>query len=141
MVRLPAQPTGPITLTCVPTLLRIHRRPVLLRAAACGLAVVVTGGVTAGCAGFNKAFGKREAIVHFQQGTPKSVRLAVRAACSHIPQARPEPLPTDKRLSDFVNDVRYRIDKASDAELAQLETCLSKFPSVSGVETPQDQNS
>jgi len=110
-------------------------------AGVCVLAAIVASALTTGCAGFNKAFGQREAIVTFQQGTPKSVRLAVRAACSHVPQAIPEPLPTDNKLSDYVNDVRYRIDKVSDAELAQLENCLSRFPSVRGVETPQDQNS
>ena len=77
----------------------------------------------------------------FRQGTPDSVRLAVRAACSHVPQAIPEPLPTDNKLSDYLNNVRFRIDNASDAELASLETCLSKFSSVVGVETPQDENS
>ncbi len=117
------------------------RRRILLRAVSCGLPVVLACGVTAGCAGFNKAFGQREAIVIFQLGTPRSERLAVRDACSHVPKARPEPLPTDKKLSDYLNDVRYRIDNASDADLARLENCLNKFRSVRGVETPQDENS
>jgi hypothetical protein len=30
--------------------------------------------------------------------------------------------------------VRYRIDKASDAEVAQLQQCLARFPTVSGLE-------
>ncbi len=111
------------------------------RAAAYALPVVLAGALTAGCAGFSKAFGEREAIVTFRQGTPDSVRLAVRDACSHVPQAIPEPLPTDNKLSDYLNNVRFRIDNASDAELASLETCLSKFSSVVGVETPQDENS
>jgi len=114
---------------------------VFSRAVSCGLAVVLAGGVTAGCAGFDKAFGKREAIVMFRQGTPKSARLAVRATCSHVPHAKPEPLPTDKKLSDYLNDVRYRIDNASDADLTRLENCLTRFPSVRGIETPQDNNS
>ncbi len=120
-----------------------HVRPRRLasRAVSCGLAVVLVGGVTAGCAGFDKAFGKREAIVMFRQGTPRSVRLVVRATCSHLPRARPEPLPTDQKLSDLLNDVRYRIDDASDADLSRLENCLTRFSSVRGVETPQDNNS
>jgi hypothetical protein len=111
------------------------------RAAAYALPIVLAGALTAGCAGFSKAFGEREAIVTFRQDTPDSVRLAVRDACSHVPQAIPEPLPTDNKLSDYLNNVRFRIDNASDAELASLETCLSKFSSVVGVETPQDENS
>lgn len=103
--------------------------------------VALIAALTAGCAGFNKAFGQREAIVMFRQGTPQAVRIQVRAACSHVPQATPEPLPTDNKMSDVLNDVRYRIDNASDAALARLESCLNRFPSVQGVETPQDANS
>ena len=136
----------------VPTLLsrRVLARPagrgvvrsrIFRRVGAVALPAILAGALITGCAGFDKAFGQREAIVTFQQGTPKSVRMAVRAACSHVPQAIPEPLPTDNKLSDYLNDVRYRIDKASDAELAQLETCLNRFSSVRGVETPQDANS
>jgi predicted Zn-dependent protease len=116
-------------------------RLLAVRAAVIVLPSILAGGLITGCSGFDKTFGQREAIVTFQQGTPRSIRMAVRAACSHVNQATPEPLPTDNKLSDYVNDVRYRIDKASDAELAQLETCLNKFPSVRGVETPQDANS
>jgi hypothetical protein len=130
----------------VPRLLadRFVPRPpgrLLLRAGAIALPLILAGSLIAGCSNFDKTFGQREAIVTFQQGTPRSVRLAVRAACSHVHQAIPEPLPTDDKLSDYLNDVRYRIDNATDAELAQLETCLNKFPSVRGVETPQDANS
>jgi hypothetical protein len=120
---------------------RVVRSGTFRRVVTYGLFAMLVGTLATGCAGFDKAFGQREAIVTFQQGTPKSVRLEVRAACSHVPRAVPEPLPTDHKLSDYDNDVRYRIDKASDAELAQLENCLSKFPAVRGVETPQDENS
>jgi hypothetical protein len=120
---------------------RIVRSGTFRRVAAYGLFAVLVGTLTAGCSGFDKAFGQREAIVTFQQGTPKSVRLQVRAACSHVPKAVPEPLPRSNKLSDYDNDVRYRIDKASDADVAQLENCLSKFRVVRGVETPQDENS
>jgi len=117
------------------------RSRIVRRLAAYGLPVVLAGALIAGCAGFDKAFGQREAIVTFQQGTSQAARIAVRAACSHVPHAIPEPVPTDNKLSDYLNDVRYRIDNASDADLAQLENCLSKFPSVRGVETPQDEDS
>ena len=116
-------------------------RRAVFRVSALGAAAVLAGGLTSGCSGFNKAFGQREAIVIFREGTPKTVRLAVRAACSRVPQATPEPLPTDGKLSDYLNDVRYRIDNASDAQVAKLENCLNRFHSVKGVEMPQDQNS
>ncbi len=116
-------------------------RRAAFHALACGVTLVLAGALTAGCAGFNKAFGQREAIVIFRAGTPDSVRLAVRTACSGVPQAKPEPLPSDGKLSDYLNNVRFRIDNASDAQVAQLENCLDRFRSVKGVEMPQDQNS
>ena len=63
-----------------------------------------------------------------------AVRLKVRAACSHVPQAVPEPLPTDHLASDIAYDVRYRVDHASDGDLAKLQQCLQRFPSVVGIE-------
>ena len=88
----------------------------------------------AGCSTFDRTFGKQEAVVQFQPQTPDSVRLKVRAACSHVPQAIPEPLPTDHLASDQANDVRYRVDHASDGDLAKLQQCLQRFPSVVGIE-------
>jgi hypothetical protein len=119
----------------------LKSRGTVSRVFALGAAAVLAGTLTAGCSGFNKAFGQREAIVIFREGTPKSVRLDVRAACSRVPNANPEPLPRSGKLSDYLNDVRYRIDDATDAQLAQLENCLNRFRSVKGVEMPQDQNS
>jgi hypothetical protein len=125
----------------VPRVLRVKRRRASSQLFAVGVATVLAGTLMCGCAGFNKAFGQREAVVIFQEGTPASARLAVRAACSHVPHATPEPLPSDGKFSDYVNNVRYRIDTASDAQIAQLENCLNKFRWVRGVEMPQDQNS
>jgi hypothetical protein len=33
-----------------------------------------------------------------------------------------------------MNDVRYRVDHASDGDLAKLQQCLQRFPSVAGIE-------
>jgi len=93
-----------------------------------------------GCAKFNAALGRQEAVVQFKTGTTDATRLKVRAACSHIPAAKPEALPTDHLASDILYDVRYRVDNATNAEMAQLEQCLQKYPSVVGVDiqTPGD---
>ena len=88
----------------------------------------------AGCSSFDKAFGQQEAVVQFRPQTPNAVRLQVRAACSHLPNAVPEPLPTDHLASDQLNDVRYQVNKASDGDLARLQKCLQRFPSVAGIE-------
>jgi hypothetical protein len=98
---------------------------------AAALALVLAG---AGCTTFDRTFGQQEAVVHFQPQTPNSVRLKVRASCSHVPQAIPEPLPTDHMALDLAYDVRYRIDNASDGNLAKLQRCLQRFPSVVGIE-------
>jgi hypothetical protein len=112
-----------------------------LRVAALTIAgsLLLTAGV-GGCAKFDATFGKQEMVVNFKSGTTTATRLKVRAACSHIPEARPEALPTDHLASDNLYDVIYRVDNASNAQLAQLESCLQKYPSVTGVDlqTPGD---
>jgi hypothetical protein len=106
-----------------------------LRVAALTIAgsLLVAAGL-GGCAKFDAAHGKQEMVVAFKNGTTTATRLKVRAACSHIPQARPEALPTNHLASDNLYDVIYRVDKASNAQLARLESCLQKYPSVTGVD-------
>jgi hypothetical protein len=58
--------------------------------------------------------------------------LAVRAACSHVPAAKPEPLPPHARSAGAAYDVRFLVSSASDADLARLEQCLGRFRSVQG---------
>ena len=101
--------------------------------------LLLTAGV-GGCAKFDATFGKQEMVVNFKSGTTTATRLKVRAACSHIPEARPEALPTDHLASDNLYNVIYRVDNASNAQLARLESCLQKYPSVTGVDlqTPGD---
>jgi hypothetical protein len=101
---------------------------------AAGIMLAALAPAVAGCATFDRTFGKQEAVVQFQPQTPNSVRLKVRAVCSHVPQAIPEPLPTDHLASDLASDVRYRVDHASDGNLARLQQCLQRFPSVVGIE-------
>jgi hypothetical protein len=108
------------------------------RAAALVLAVLLAGlvGVTAtGCSKFGKALGQQEEVVIFQSNTPNTVRLKVRAACSHIADVVPEALPTDGKASDELYNVRYQVSQAGVGELARLQQCLARFPSVTGLET------
>jgi hypothetical protein len=88
----------------------------------------------AGCAAFDRAFGKREAVVHFQPNTPAAEMLKVRAACSHLAAAKPEPIPRRALKADLPYDVKYEVSQASDAQVARLEQCLQRFPSVAGIE-------
>jgi hypothetical protein len=108
---------------------RSHR---LLPAAAAALAALAL--TAAGCASFDRAFGQQEAVVQFQPQTSNAARLKVRAACSHVPQATPEPLPTSRADAAVIDGVGYRVDNASDGDLAKLQECLQKFKSVVGIE-------
>lgn len=102
------------------------------------LALIVATAVAAtGCSTFDKAMGQQEEVVIFQPNVSNAVKMKVRATCSHVPNVKVEPLPTDHKLSDEIYDVRYEVGSASSVELAQLTQCLSRFPSsiVQGLET------
>jgi hypothetical protein len=124
-------------LAAVPANHRLHPRRwspgrrAVIAAALAGLVVLPL----AGCAQFDKSLGQQEEVVIFRDNTPKAVRLQVRAACSHIPQVSPEPLPTDGKASDELYNVRYEAASASTADLARLQQCLARFHSVLGLET------
>jgi hypothetical protein len=124
-------------LAAVPANLRLHPRwrppgrRAVIAAVLAGLAVVPV----AGCAQFDKSLGQQEEVVIFRNNTPTAVRLQVRAACSHIAQVVPEPLPTDHKASDELYNVRYQAGSASTGDLARLQQCLSRFHSVLGLET------
>lgn len=96
---------------------------------------VATAVAASGCSQFDKAMGQQEEVVIFQPNTPNSVKLKVRSACSHVPNAMAEPLPTDHKLSDEIYNVRFQVGNASDSDLTKLSTCLNRFPSVVGMET------
>lgn len=91
----------------------------------------------AGCSQFDAALGQRQAIVSFSQSTPVSQRLAARSTCAKVPAVTAQPLPSDVNSPYALQQVTFSITHASDAEIAQLETCLAKFPGVVGV-TLQD---
>jgi hypothetical protein len=98
------------------------------------VAAATVASLVAGCAAFDKAFGKQEQVVQFKDDTPASVMLKVRASCSHIPGAIPERIPPHPLAIDLPDDIRYLTSNASDADLAKLQQCLQRFPSVIGLE-------
>ncbi len=111
---------------------RLIRPPRAALAAAAAAGLLAAG--LAGCAKFDAALGKQWAVVHFQPSTPVAMALKVRAACSHVPNVRPEALPRSASGLDMIYSVRFRTDNASDANLAQLQQCLQKFPVVTGID-------
>jgi hypothetical protein len=103
----------------------------ILAAAAAATALCLAA---AGCASFDHAFGKREAVVQFQPNTSAAEMLKVRGACSHLAAAKPEPIPRHVLKVDLPDDIRYEVSQASDAQIARLTQCLDRFPSVVGIE-------
>jgi hypothetical protein len=106
------------------------------RLAGAGLAVLAAA-VLAGCSQFDAALGQRQAIVSFRPDATLSQRLTVRSTCAKVPAVTAQPLPSNLNSPYALEQVIFRIDHASDTEVAQLETCLAKFPAVVGV-TLQD---
>jgi hypothetical protein len=120
--------------------MRALRRVVGLRtaAAAASAAAAVT---LSGCAKFDAAMSQQEAVVTFKDGTPQAAMLKVRDACAKVPGATAESIPPSVNGTTGTYDVRYRVDQASDADIAELSKCLSKFPSVQGISLEQQDGS
>jgi hypothetical protein len=95
--------------------------------------VLVAMAALAGCSRFDAALGQRQAVVSFRSGTPVPQRLAVRSTCAKVPAVTAQPLPSDLSSPYALQQLTFQIDHASDADVARLETCLAKFPSVAGV--------
>ncbi len=113
------------------------RRRGLAAAGPAVVAVAVAAVALAGCSQFNQALGQRQAVVAFKPGTPVSQRLAVRSACAKVPEVKAPPVPSDLNSPYALQQLTFRIDHASNADVARLEKCLARFPSVVGV-TLQD---
>jgi hypothetical protein len=87
----------------------------------------------AGCSQFDAALGQREAVVSFTDSATLAQRMAVRTACAKPPNVVPQPLPSNMSTPYALAQVIYQINQASDADVAVLETCLSKFRTVQGI--------
>ena len=109
------------------------RTPATTAAGAVALALGLALG-TAGCAKFESALGQQWATVNFKPNTPVATMLKVRTACSHVPNVRAEALPRRPNTATMAGGVTYRTDNASDANLAQLQQCLQRYPSVAGID-------
>ena len=79
------------------------------------------------------ALSKQTAVVSFSSNTSVATELKVRSACSRIPNVRPAPLPGRRTVLNMLSAVQYDVTHASDANIAELDTCLTKFKSVQGI--------
>lgn len=90
--------------------------------------------LAAGCGRYGGKLARRELVVHFAPGATTAQHLAARKACTGIPNTTPEPIVANPLPSERVNDIRFRIDRASDRDLARLSACLNRQPGVVGVD-------
>lgn len=98
------------------------------------IAAMIAGAtVLAGCSQFDAALGQRQAVVTFTDSATLAQRMAIRTACAKPPDVTPQPLPSNMNTPYALAQVVYQINKASDADVAVLEKCLSKFPAVAGL--------
>lgn len=113
----------------------LGRARVVRTASVTAIAVIAVAGLggVAGCAKFNASLGQQWATVSFKPNTSAATVLQVRAACSRVPNVRAEALPRHPNPDTLMYSVTYRTDNASDANLAQLQQCLERYPSVAGV--------
>jgi hypothetical protein len=95
--------------------------------------VLAAATALAGCSQFNAALGQRQAVVSFRPDTTVSQRLAVRSACAKLPAVTAQPLPSDLNSPYALQQLTFRIDHATNAEVVRLEACLARFPAVAGV--------
>jgi hypothetical protein len=111
----------------------VPARPVARALAAAGIAALAL----TGCAKMDAALSRTWVDISFKPGTSVAAVLRIRAACSHIPNVTAVPLRHHLRAADAAASVQYDTTKASNANVAQLQLCLQKYPAVIGFD-PQD---
>jgi hypothetical protein len=116
-------------------------RPVVGARAAAAVAIGAVALTASGCAKFDAALGKQEAVVSFTPGTSQATMMSVRAACAKVPGATAEAVPKDVNTTSGAYAIRFRVDSASDADIARLSKCLGQFRSVQGVNLEQSDGS
>jgi hypothetical protein len=113
--------------------------PVAGRSRWVALAIACIAGllVLTGCAKMDAALDQQWMVVDFNPGTSVATALHVRAECSHIQNTPPMALPAQRSVTNMMYGIRYNTTNSSPANLAELQTCLQRFPSVQGVD-PED---
>ncbi len=88
----------------------------------------------AGCGKMDAALDKQWMVVDFSPNATTADALHVRAACGHIQNTPPLPLPPKNSVLNVMYGVRYDTTNSTPANLAELQICLGKFKSVLGVD-------
>jgi hypothetical protein len=104
------------------------------RALAAVLTLAAMSGVSA-CK-YGAALSKREVVVIFKPGATQDQHRLVLASCGSIPHALPEAMGQGTLVSELASNVRYRVDKASDADMQKLVSCFQQFSFVQSYDIP-----
>jgi hypothetical protein len=111
-----------------------------VRVAVAALVAVTVAVGLGGCSKFDSAFGQQWIMVTFAPNTTVATAKRVVTACGHVPNM---PLmgkvKPDTGQSGVVDDVQFNATKATPAQMARLEQCLSKFPAIVQGFTEMDQ--
>jgi len=99
------------------------------------LAATLAASTLAGCGRYGA---QREVVVAFRPTATQAQHDAARQACLGIARTTAEPAPRSTLESSRRNDVRFRVDKANDSDLAKLYDCLRRQPGVIGISLPND---
>jgi hypothetical protein len=101
-----------------------------------GLVAIAGLLATGGCN--NPNLFRRELVVHFGASATHADHEAARTACATVaPHASPEPMPSAPPPGVAPgNDVRFRVDHASDRDINQLLQCLRRQRGVVGFDLP-----
>lgn len=83
------------------------------------------------------ALGQQWLVVQFNPNTTIGTARHVATACAHLPNLHLEPIQPASAQADIVESVRYNATSASDADMARLQQCLQRFPSVQGITLSQ----
>jgi hypothetical protein len=112
----------------------VRKRAINFRSAAIAVAAVALTGGVAGCAQFDKQLGQQWIQVTFAPNTSVATAKHITSVCSHVPNLPLEgPIKPDTGQAGVVDEVNYNSTNATDAQVAELQQCLGKFPaSVQG---------
>lgn len=113
---------------------RVGKRPVALGVAGVTAFALILG--VSGCAEFDKALGQSSVQVYFSDTATPASMIKIMNACNNVnPYVKAEANPPGTPPEDI--QVIYNTTGADDAQIAQLEECLNKYPQVAGI-NPMD---
>ena len=114
------------------TPLRSTSRPFAARPfAVLALAVLALAASLSGCSKFDEALGQQWIVVTFASNTTVASAKRVVSICAHVPNLPLEgKVQADTGDPGIVDQVQFNAVKASDTEMAQLESCLNRFPNI-----------